>query len=96
MSVHKSLKLKNKLVRRRNVLSREERVQRLKDGERWKEGDPVYGLPKVKVVIKAPKKKPKEAKPEGEAAPVEGEAAPAAAAAEPAKEKPKARDKKKE
>jgi len=81
MSLHKSLKMKNKLVRRRNVLSREERIERLTKDERWQNGDSIFGLPKVKVVIKAPKKRPKEEKPaegelpEGAEAPVEGEAA---------------------
>lgn len=47
MSMHKSLKLKNKLVRRRNVLKREERIQELAKAGKWKEGDPVFGLPKI-------------------------------------------------
>ena len=47
MSIDPSLKLKNALVRHRNVLTRAERVEVLKDEERWNEGDPVLGLPKV-------------------------------------------------
>jgi len=42
-----SLKVRNALVRHRNVLSRAERVQKLRDEERWAEGDSVLGLPKV-------------------------------------------------
>ena len=50
MSLHKSLKHKNRLVRRRNVLTRAERIEKLQEGERWDEGrDSVFGLPKVKV-----------------------------------------------
>ena len=47
MSIDRSLKLKNALVRHRNVLTRAERVQVLQDEERWTEGQPVLGLPKV-------------------------------------------------
>ncbi|HSV98927.1 MAG TPA: small basic protein [Sedimentisphaerales bacterium] len=47
MSIDPSLKLKNALVRHRNVLTRAERLDVLKDEERWNEGDPVMGLPKV-------------------------------------------------
>jgi small basic protein (TIGR04137 family) len=47
MSIDRSLKLKGALVRHRNVLTRAERVDVLKDEERWNEGDPVTGLPKV-------------------------------------------------
>ena len=47
MSVHKSLKIGNKLVRRRNVLRREERIMELAKAGKWKEGDPVFGLPKI-------------------------------------------------
>ncbi len=47
MSVDRSLKIKNALVRHRNVLTRAERIQVLKDEERWTEGQSVLGLPKV-------------------------------------------------
>ncbi|HOK96026.1 MAG TPA: small basic protein [Anaerohalosphaeraceae bacterium] len=47
MSVDRSLKIKGALKRHRNVLSREERIQMLKQQERWQEGDKVMGLPKV-------------------------------------------------
>lgn len=47
MSMDPSLKVRNALVRHRNVLSRAERVQKLHDEERWAEGDSVLGLPKV-------------------------------------------------
>ena len=47
MSVDRSLKIKGALRRHRNVLSRAERVEKLKDEERWSEDDSVFGLPKV-------------------------------------------------
>jgi small basic protein (TIGR04137 family) len=43
----RSLKIKGALRRHRNVLNRAERVEQLKDEERWSEGDSVFGLPKV-------------------------------------------------
>jgi small basic protein (TIGR04137 family) len=61
MSIHKSLKLKNTLTRQRSVLNRWERILKLQDAGRWKEGDSVTGLPKVRTKFKvrarkAPKK----------------------------------------
>jgi len=57
MSLDKSLKSHDKLARGRNVLSREERLQRLLDDEHWKEGDSLFGLPKLKPLrMVAPKK----------------------------------------
>lgn len=85
MSIDPSLKLKNALVRHRNVLTRAERLDVLKDEERWSEGDSVMGLPKVGHRKSAAGKK---AKAEGEAAAegaAPGAAAPAAPAAAPAK-----------
>ncbi len=48
MSIHKSLKLKNTLVRARNVFTRAERLEILKAKARWKEGESIYGLPKTR------------------------------------------------
>ena len=57
MSLHRSLKRKDALVRQRNVLSRAERVERLQADEKWEDGMSVLGLPKVKpLVIAAPSK----------------------------------------
>ena len=90
MSLDKSLKSQGALARHRNVLSRAERVEALKEDERWPEGRTVFGLPKVahrKVITK--KHKPAKAAAEGAAAegapPAEG----AAAAEAPAAGKPK-------
>ena len=47
MSIDRSLKIKGALTRHRNVLTRAERVEKLKDEERWNEGDSVLGLAKV-------------------------------------------------
>jgi small basic protein (TIGR04137 family) len=47
MSVDPSLKIKGALSRHRNVLTRAERIEALKDEQRWAEGDSVLGLPKV-------------------------------------------------
>lgn len=47
MSIDRSLRLKDALVRHRNVLTRAERILKLKDEERWEEGSSVLGLPKV-------------------------------------------------
>ena len=47
MSIDRSLKVKGTLTRHRNVLSRAERIEQLKEEERWSEGGSVFGLPKV-------------------------------------------------
>lgn len=49
MSRHKSLKAQNKHMRARNVLKREEQIEKLMEEDEWEEGDSVFGLPKVKV-----------------------------------------------
>jgi len=47
MSIDHSLKIKGALSRHRNVLKRAERIEQLKEEERWSEGDALLGLPKV-------------------------------------------------
>jgi small basic protein (TIGR04137 family) len=47
MSIDPSLKVKGALSRHRNVLTRAERIEKLKDEERWSEGDSLLGLQKV-------------------------------------------------
>ena len=47
MSIDPSLKVKGALTRHRNVLTRAERIEILKDEERWSEGDSLLGLQKV-------------------------------------------------
>ena len=47
MSLDPSLKSGNNLVRHRNVLTRGERLDVLKEEEKWTEEKSVFGLPKV-------------------------------------------------
>ena len=47
MSIDRTLKIKGALVRHRNVLTRHERIERLKEDQRWSQGDSVLALPKV-------------------------------------------------
>lgn len=61
MTLDKSLKSRNKHVRQRNVLTREERIERLIEDERWTEEDSVFGLPKVKpITFERPSARPEE------------------------------------
>lgn len=86
MSQHPSLRSSGKDKQHRSVLKRYERIKTLKEKEKWKDEDSVYGLPKVKIV-KFKVKKEKAAAAET----AEGAAAPAAAtgaAAAPAKAAP--------
>ena len=86
MSLDRSLKAANALVRHRNVLTRAERLDKLAEEEKWNDSKSVFGLPKVahrkQALAKAEKA---EAVPGAEgAAPAAGGAAPAAGAAAPA------------
>ena len=99
MSLHKSLVIRDRLARRRNVLTRAERVDALRKLGLWDESKSVFGLPKLKVrKVKRrvkEKKKVEAAAAATAAAPAEGAAAPAPVA--PEKEKPvkgKAKEKK--
>jgi len=47
MSIDPSLKIKGALSRHRNVLTRAERIEQLKEEERWSDEDSLLGLPKV-------------------------------------------------
>ena len=89
MSIDKSLKMKGKLVRPRNVFTRIERIKILKDEGKWQPTMSVFGIPKVKSVKikrkgKAEKKAAKaeaaaEATPAAAATPAKAVVAPAAA-----------------
>src|SRR5262245_58459657 len=85
MSLDRSLKAANALVRHRNVLTRGERLEKLKEEEKWDESKSPFGLPKVahrKLEVAKPVKE--EAPAEGAAVPgAPGAAAPAAAGAAP-------------
>ncbi|MFA5424306.1 MAG: small basic protein [Phycisphaerae bacterium] len=80
MSIDRSLKIKGALARHRNVLSRAERIDALKEEQKWTEEQGVFGLPKVahrKVhTVKEKVEKPEEAAAAGPE--VAGAAAPAA------------------
>ncbi len=75
MTIDKSLRIRMGAIRNRNVLTRAERIGKLVESERWKEGDSVLGLPKTRVTKITLKKKKKAKKAEEEGA--EGEAKPA-------------------
>jgi small basic protein (TIGR04137 family) len=70
MTMDKSLRARAGLMRSRSVLSRAERIERLRATDRWAEGDSPMGLDKVRVYklqIKKKKKK-KEEEEEGDEA----------------------------
>jgi small basic protein (TIGR04137 family) len=77
MTIDKSLKVRRGATSNRSVLTRAERLERLKETDKWQEGMSPLGLPKVRVRKLTMKKKKKKAK--------EGEEGDAAAAAAPAK-----------
>ena len=58
MSIHPSLGKAGKDSKQRSVLKRSERLRTMLEKDQWKEGDDVYGLPKIKIVrIKIKKEK---------------------------------------
>ncbi|MCU0652371.1 MAG: small basic protein [Candidatus Omnitrophica bacterium] len=75
MAIHPSLRGSDKSKKQRSVLKRTERLKMMMDKGDWKEGDDIYGLPKIKT-IKIRIKKEKAEKVE-----TTTEGAPAAAAA---------------
>lgn len=97
MSLDRSLKSASSLVRHRNVLTRDERLIRLADEDKWNDTKSPLGLPKVgnrkqAVAKAAPKAAAADAAAPaaagGKAAPAaKGAAAPAAKAAAPAAKK---------
>jgi len=93
MSQHPSLRSSEIDKKHRSVLKRYERIKTLQEKDKWKEGDSVYGLAKVKILrFKIKKEKAAAAAVEGaEGAVAEGAAAaPAAAGAEKGAAAPKA------
>lgn len=83
MSVHPSLAISEKDKKQRSVLKRTERIRLMLEKGKWKEGDRVYGLPKIKTIrIKIKKEKVEKAA----EATATGEAVAAAPAAAGAKE----------
>lgn len=97
MSIDKSLKRKSGIVQVRSVLTRVERITKMMEEDKWKEGTNPYGIPKTRV-MKVMLKKPKKAKvAEGEegATPAAGTAAAAPAAPGAKAAAPKKDEKKK-
>lgn len=64
MTIDKTLRRAGRLVRSRNVLKRDERIQVMKEGDKWADGNSPLGLPKTRVqkavIGKKKKKKTKE------------------------------------
>ena len=78
MSIHPSLAISDKDKKQRSVLKRTERIRMMMEKGQWKEGDKVYGLPKIKSLrIKIKKEKVEKA---ADTLGAEGAAATAAAA----------------
>lgn len=59
MTIDKSLKIKAGAGATRNVYTRTERIEKLKEMEKFDESGKIYGLPKVRVVKISLKKKKK-------------------------------------
>ena len=59
MTMDQSLKVKAGAIRSRNVLTRAERIARLKELDRFDEEESVVGMPKVRVMKVSLKKKKK-------------------------------------
>lgn len=76
MTMDKSLRVRKGSSSARGVLSRAERIAKLKEQERWTEGRSPIGLPKVRVQkLSMKKKKVKDPAAEGDAkAPAAGKA----------------------
>lgn len=88
MSIHPSLRTSEKDKKQRSVLKRAERLKTMLEKKQWKEGDNVYGLPKIKTLrIKIKKEKTKKAEAAGTK--TAGTKAAGAAAAAPAAKKTK-------
>ena len=66
MTMDKSLKVQAGAIKTRNVLTRAERIARLKELDRWSDESDVVGMPKVRVVKVSLKKKKKVKKEETE------------------------------
>lgn len=63
MTIDKSLKVKAGATANRSVMTRVERIAKLRETEKWAEGESSpYGLPKVRVRKLQMKKKKKKAK----------------------------------
>jgi small basic protein (TIGR04137 family) len=84
MTMHKSLRSRGMMAGQRSVLSRWERIEKLKAGGRWHDGDKVVGLPKVRTKFKVRRKTAPAAAGAAAATPAAGGAAAPAAGAKAA------------
>ncbi len=62
MTIDKSLKVKKGVTRSRNVLTRVERIEKMKEMDKWQDGDSPFSLPKTRVYRVVLKKKKKAVK----------------------------------
>ena len=86
MSIHPSLASSEKSKKQRSVLKRSERLKTMLEKGQWKEGEDVFGLPKIKTVrIKIKKEKVEKAETAVAGAPGAAEGAAPAEGATPAK-----------
>ena len=69
MTIDKTLRIKRGTTSSRSVLTRVERIQKLKDSDKFTDETSPYGLPKVRVRKLTLKKKKKEKKEDDAAAP---------------------------
>ena len=69
MTIDKSLRVKKGVTRSRNVLTRVERIEKMKEMDKWAEGESPFGLPKTRVyrVVLKKKKKAKTEEPAADA-----------------------------
>jgi small basic protein (TIGR04137 family) len=81
MTMDKSLRVRKGSTSARGVLTRAERIVKLKEQERWEDGRSPIGLPKVRVYKMSMKKKKKAKAEEGAEGAAAAGKAPAAAAA---------------
>ncbi len=89
MSIHPSLRAADKTKKQRSVLKRPERLKTMLERGDWKEGEDIFGLPKIKTLrikIKKEKAEKAEATAEG-AAPAAGKEAAKAPAGKTAEKK---------
>ena len=68
MTIDKSLTVKKGVSRSRNVLTRVERIEKMKEMDKWQEGESPFGLPKTRVYRVVLKKKKKAVKADDAAA----------------------------
>jgi len=66
VSIDKSLRGGSRLARTRNVLSRFERIAKMKETEKWSDGAAPFGLPKLRIVKVTIGKKKKKTAEEGD------------------------------